>query len=135
VDDRGRLKLPAEAARYFVQLDENVVFVTTTDEKTARIYRLDDWRENEIKLANHLDQKAARLMQFRTAFYGERCTIDPQGRIALPAELRQALKLDDQEIRLLHFKSHFDAYTLEAATTRLEEARQANLDDVDSTLD
>jgi DNA-binding transcriptional regulator/RsmH inhibitor MraZ len=135
VDDRGRLKLPAEVHRYFKLLEENIAYVTTTDEKVVRIYRLEDWRDQLVKLGTHANPKAAELMLFRTSYYGEECPIDPQGRIPLPDELRQALSLDNQDTKVLHFKSHFNVYTLRAAEDRLKEARAANLDEVDWILD
>jgi DNA-binding transcriptional regulator/RsmH inhibitor MraZ len=134
VDDRGRLKLPAEVHRYFIRLDENVVFVTTLDEKTASIYRLEDWRQNEVILANHPDAKAAASMKFRADYYGGDCAIDSQGRIPLPDELRQGLSLDNKEVKVMHFKGHLNIYTLAAAEEALAAARAANLDDVAAAL-
>ena len=52
VDDKGRLKLPAEFLEYLKKLGVNMVFVTTLDKKTARIYPISLWKSNLLFLEN-----------------------------------------------------------------------------------
>ena len=47
VDEKGRLKLPAEITEYLAALGEQQVFVTTVNGTTARIYPISVWRRNE----------------------------------------------------------------------------------------
>lgn len=47
VDDKGRLKLPAEFWEYLKQLGVEKVFITTVDLQLARIYPIPVWKSNE----------------------------------------------------------------------------------------
>jgi division/cell wall cluster transcriptional repressor MraZ len=103
LDERGRLKLPADF-HTFVQTQEKKLFVTSMDRKTVRIYFLKTWRKNEEFFATHRDNKRAlKNVAFTANELGSECEMDNQGRIPLSAELRQELKIDaGQQVRLYH---------------------------------
>ena len=46
VDDKGRLKLPAEFVTYLKAVDGVKVFITTLDFRQVRIYPLPVWKRN-----------------------------------------------------------------------------------------
>ena len=52
VDDKGRLKLPAEFLEYLKKLGVDKVFITTVDRELARIYPISVWKANEFLFAN-----------------------------------------------------------------------------------
>src|ERR1700732_2174128 len=47
VDEKGRLKLPAEFLEYLEALKVTKVFITTFDQRQARIYPIAVWKVNE----------------------------------------------------------------------------------------
>src|SRR5258708_19793925 len=47
LDDKGRLKLPAEFQHFLNLLPEKKLFVTSLDRRIAQIYPMPAWRENE----------------------------------------------------------------------------------------
>jgi MraZ protein len=95
LDDKGRLPLPP---RFRAHLKDGVV-LTPGIEKCVTAYPLADWR----KLASTLTGSSvarSKLRQlnralFATAFY---LNIDGQGRISLPAPLREHAEISDEVV-------------------------------------
>jgi MraZ protein len=90
VDEKGRLKIPS------VFLDElkeygNQFYITSTTGETARIYPMKVWSEIEDKLAQKPSADVAkRKFLMRTSYFGQVAELDGQGRLLLPAVLREA---------------------------------------------
>ncbi len=90
VDEKGRLKIPS------VFLDElkeygNQFYITSTTGETARIYPMKVWSEIEDKLAQLPSTDVAkRKFLMRTSYFGQVAELDGQGRLLLPAVLRDA---------------------------------------------
>jgi len=61
VDEKGRLKLPAEFIEYLEALKVTRVFITTFDLRLARIYPMRVWEVNEKLFENSSDPAAERL--------------------------------------------------------------------------
>jgi MraZ protein len=89
VDEKGRLKIPS------VFLDElkeygNQFYITSTTGETARIYPMKVWSEIEDKLAQKPSADVAkRKFLMRTSYFGQAAELDGQGRLLLPAVLRE----------------------------------------------
>jgi len=90
VDEKGRLKIPS------VFLDElkeygNQFYITSTTGETARIYPMKVWSEIEDKLAQLPSTHVAKQkFLLRTSYFGQQAELDGQGRVLLPAVLREA---------------------------------------------
>jgi MraZ protein len=90
VDEKGRLKIPS------VFLDElkeygNQFYITSPTGETARIYPMKVWSEIEDKLAQLPSNNVAkRKFLMRTSYFGQQAELDGQGRLLLPAVLREA---------------------------------------------
>jgi MraZ protein len=91
IDDRGRLKIP-NGFRSFIE-DEygRDLFVTSVQGDSVRIYPMPVWADVERKLALMPTAHPARLKFLdRVNFFGQATEIDTQGRVVLPARLREA---------------------------------------------
>jgi len=91
VDDKGRLKLPA---RLKTQLEEwfgSRVFVTSLSPLELRVYPLTIWEELERRFLARpsMDPLVQRLLEH--ANYGQEDELDAQGRVLIPALLREVL--------------------------------------------
>jgi len=90
VDEKGRLKIPS------VFLDElkeygNQFYITSPTGESARIYPMKVWSEIEDKLAQlPSGHVAKRKFLMRTSYFGQAAELDGQGRVLLPAVLRDA---------------------------------------------
>src|SRR3989475_6545288 len=90
VDEKGRLKIPAV---FLEELKEygNQFYITSPTGETARIYPMKVWSEIEDKLARlPTTNKAKRKFLMRTSYYGQTVEMDGQGRVLVPAVLREA---------------------------------------------
>ena len=99
VDDKGRLKLPAEFAGYLKEIGVSKVFITTVDLELVRIYPTSLWNANEIfaENAGELKEDIEDLI-YLAKHYGGNSEIDPQGRVLVPTELRRELGLESQPV-------------------------------------
>ncbi len=99
VDDKGRLKLPAEFAEYLEKCGVTKVFITTVDFRQVRLYPLSLWQHNENLFddAGEDSGRAERLARLAKHFGGD-AEIDKSGRVLLPALLRQEMGLEKQAV-------------------------------------
>ena len=105
LDDKGRLKLPADFQQFFGALREKKLFVTSLDERTAQVYPMAVWRQNEKFFETFRDDpRTARKLAFRVADLGGESEMDAQGRILFPPELRRKLGIENQPVRIHVFR-------------------------------
>ncbi len=91
VDPKGRLKIPTVLRPDLDQTYGPDFFVTSLDEgKSVRIYPLPVWKGIAEKLAQppSFDLSKKRLID-QTMYWGQMARIDAQGRILIPAPLRE----------------------------------------------
>jgi MraZ protein len=99
VDDKGRLKLPAEFSAYLKGIGVDKVFITTVDLELVRIYPTSLWNANEIFAENATELKEqAEDILYLAKHYGGDSDIDPQGRVLIPTELRRELHMESQPV-------------------------------------
>jgi MraZ protein len=122
VDDKGRLKLPVNFERY---LAGQKLFVTTLDERIARIYPLPVWQENErLLFDDNEDTDAAEDLSFIVNKYGADAEVDNQGRVLMPTVLRRALSLENQPVHIDFFKGAVNVYNETVYQEREQRAGQ-----------
>jgi MraZ protein len=93
VDEKGRLKIPAQFLEELKELGTQF-YITSVSGKEARIYPLAVWSEIEDRLAVLPSQhQAKRKFLFWTSYYGQQVELDGQGRVLLPAVLREAAQI------------------------------------------
>jgi MraZ protein len=122
LDDRGRVKLPANFQQYFGALGEKRFFVTSLDRRIAQIYTIPAWRENERFLAHYReDPKVARNVAFNAADLGAEADIDNQGRILFSTDLRRELEIENQPVRLYSYRNR-----IEVLSDKIYQERKGN---------
>jgi MraZ protein len=95
LDDKGRLKMPAEYKRL---VDEKYsgsrFYITSKDGKSALVYPISEWETIERKLVAlpSFNASKQRLLKL-TSYYGQEVEFDGQGRLLLPAVLRESADL------------------------------------------
>jgi len=93
VDEKGRLKIPAvflEALREY----GSQFYITSPTGESARIYPMKVWSGIEDKLAKVSSQnRAKRKFLMRTSYYGQTVELDGQGRVLVPAVLRESAQM------------------------------------------
>ena len=100
-----------------------VVFATTMDLRSGRIYPISEWRSTlQFLHGNQGSPQARENVSFVANHFGGNCAIDTQGRMPLPDRLREQLKLDNADVHLLYYKKRFNLYTDAAYKEQLEKA-------------
>jgi len=125
VDEKGRLKLPAEFLEYLEALKVTKVFITTFDQRLARIYPIAVWKVNEALFENSADPAAERLALLAKAYGGD-AEIDKSGRVLLPAKLREILDLEKQPVWLDVYHGRINVVSRKIHEERMQLA-QANM--------
>lgn len=100
LDERGRLKLPAEF-KAFVERKYgkgfNAFYITSMDGESAEIYPMPEWLERQKRVFTLPQSNPARKMLLaRYNLYGDRADMDPQGRMQIPEELRRKADLSGE---------------------------------------
>ncbi len=90
VDEKGRLKIPAPFLEALQEYGTQF-YITSTTGESARIYPLPVWSAIEDKLAAlpTTNPHKRRFLKW-TSYYGQVVEMDGQGRVLLPAVLREA---------------------------------------------
>lgn len=91
VDEKGRLKIPAA---FLEVLNENYAgefFVTSLNGEFVRMWPLEEWSQIEARLARvSSTNRAKKKFLNRVNYYGQQVKVDKQGRLLIPALLRES---------------------------------------------
>jgi len=130
-DKDGRLKMPVDFQSFLNALAEKKLFCTSFDRKSARIYPLQKWREVEEILDKYReDPEAVRKLAFNASDLGGESTLDRQGRVQLPPELRRELNLEAQTVRVRANRGHIEILNQAMYEEMKNEARQVTREDL-----
>jgi transcriptional regulator MraZ len=91
IDDKGRLKMPSIFRAPLESKHGRELFLTSTTGEFVRIYPMPVWLEIEQKIGEMPSTHPSRLRFLdRVNFYGQAAELDGQGRVLIPARLRDA---------------------------------------------
>jgi MraZ protein len=94
IDEKGRLKLPTMFRGVITDQHGPDVFVTSLTGECVRIYPMPVWLDIEQKLSRMPANHPSRLKFLdRVNYYGQTAELDPQGRIVVPAHLRESASI------------------------------------------
>jgi MraZ protein len=112
LDDKARLKLPADFIQFFKSLPESKLHLTSLDRRIAQLYPISEWRVNEKFFDTFQeDPDAADNIAFNAADLGADVEMDGQGRIVVHPDLRRELGMEGQELHLIAYKGHVQILT------------------------
>jgi MraZ protein len=133
VDEKGRLKVPAEFKRVIDEKYGTQFYITSLDGKVAQIYPFEEWERIEQKLAGlSTFNPTKKKFLDRTNYYGQQVEMDGQGRVLIPQLLRDAAQIKG-EVAVLGHLTFLVVRNLEAFRREIEE--QAFSSEDEKTLD
>jgi len=133
VDEKGRLKVPAEFKRVIDEKYAQRFYITSLDGKVAQIYPFEEWERIEQKLASlSTFNPTKKKFLNRVNYYGQVVEMDGQGRLLVPQILRESAQIRG-EVAVLGNLTYLEVRNLEALRTEIEE--QAFTDEDTKTLD
>jgi MraZ protein len=101
IDEKGRLKVPNDFRKIIEERYGPDCFITSMDGERALIYPLPVWFEFQARLAKVPSTSRAKsnLLQ-HVNYYGQVATLDAQGRLLVPAVLREVAGIADDVVVL-----------------------------------
>ena len=134
VDEKGRLKVPAEHKRVIDEKYATKFYITSLDGKVAQIYPFEEWERIEAKLAQ-LPRFNPTKKKFltHTNYWGQVVEMDAQGRLLLPQLLRDAAGLKG-DVAVMGYQEYLEVRNNEEVRKEAEEPfttdDEKNLDDL-----
>ena len=133
VDEKGRLKVPAEFKRVIDEKYAQKFYITSQDGVVAQVYPFEEWERIEQKLAGlSTFNPTKKKFLNRVNYYGQVVEMDGQGRLLVPQILRESAQLRG-EVAVLGNLTYLEVRNLEAFRKEIDE--QAFTDDDTKTLD
>jgi transcriptional regulator MraZ len=121
VDEKGRLKVPAEFKRLIDEKYGTQFYITSLDGKVAQVYPFEEWQRIEEKLAklSNFNPTKKKFLN-RTNYYGQVVEIDGQGRVLIPALLRETARIQG-EVAVVGNLTYLEVQSIEAYKKDIEE--------------
>jgi MraZ protein len=121
VDEKGRLKVPAEFKRLIDEKYGTQFYITSLDGKVAQVYPFEEWQRIEEKLArlSNFNPTKKKFLN-RTNYYGQLVEIDGQGRVLIPAILRDSAKIQG-EVAVVGNLTYLEVQSIEVYKKDIEE--------------
>jgi MraZ protein len=134
VDEKGRIKVPADFKRVIDEKYNAKFYITSLDGKIAQLYPFEEWERIEQKLAalSNFNPTKKKFLT-RTNYYGQVVEMDGQGRLLLPQILRESAQLKG-DVAVMGYLNRLEVQSMEAVRKEAEEAFTAddekNLDEL-----
>ena len=133
MDEKGRLKVPAEFKRVIDEKYGQQFYITSLDGKSAQIYPFEEWERIEQKLAGlSTFNPTKKKFLDRVNYWGQQVEMDGQGRLLMPQMLREAAQIKG-EVAVCGFLNHLIVKNSEVYRKEIEE--QPFTPDDEKTLD
>jgi MraZ protein len=120
VDEKGRLKIPADFKRRVDELYGPQFFITSKDGKRAELYPMKEWERIEDALAKAPSSSAKKKFLDVTNYYGQVVEMDAQGRLLIPQLLRETATLAG-DVAVLGLQSYLAVVNDKKHKAELEE--------------
>lgn len=121
VDEKGRLKVPAEFKRTIEEKYGAEFYITSRDGKVGEVYPVEEWRRIEEKLAklSNFNPSKKRFLN-KVNYYGQLVEMDGQGRLLMPQILREAAAIKG-EVAVYGNLTYLEVRSMEASKQLAEE--------------
>jgi len=121
VDEKGRIKVPADFKRVIDEKYSAKFYITSMDGKVAQLYPFEEWEQIEAKL-NGLSNFNPSKKRFLTVtnYYGQQVEMDGQGRLLLPQLLRESAGLKG-DVAVMGYLNHLEVRVMEQVKAEVEQ--------------
>jgi MraZ protein len=109
VDDKGRLKVPVSLLATLKEFGTEF-FITSEDGDSVRIYPRQVWTEIEKRLVNLCSHNRDRQkLLTRAKYFGQTVMMDEQGRVLIPAALRETARMKG-DVDVLDYENYLEVW-------------------------
>ncbi len=122
VDDKGRIKVPSDFRKIIEEQYGRDCFITSHDGERALIYPMSVWQDFTARLSKVPSTSLAKqkLLE-RVNYYGQASSLDAQGRLLVPAVLRDVASIK-QDVVVLGNQDHLVVWNEEKIQKRLSQS-------------
>ncbi len=123
VDEKGRLKIPAEFKRVIDEKYGQQFYITSLDGDVAQVYPFEEWERIEQKLAGlSTFNPTKKKFLSKVNYWGQVVEMDGQGRLLIPQLLRDAAKIKG-EVAVTGYQTYLEVRTIEAYKLKMEQEK------------
>jgi MraZ protein len=121
VDEKGRLKIPANFRKVIEEKFGSDCFITSTDGERALIYPMPVWYDFQGRLSKVPSTSMARTKLLeKVNYFGQSGTIDAQGRVLIPSILRSVAGIAE-DVVVIGNTDHLIVWNEEKIQQRMSE--------------
>jgi MraZ protein len=133
VDEKGRLKVPAEFKRVIDEKYGQQFYITSLDGDVAQVYPFEEWERIEQKLAGlSTFNPTKKKFLSKVNYWGQVVEMDGQGRLLIPQLLREAGRLKG-EVAVSGYQTYLEVRNMEEYQQKIREEKFTS--DDEKTLD
>jgi MraZ protein len=123
VDEKGRLKVPAEFKRVIDEKYGTQFYITSLDGDVAQVYPFEEWERIEQKLAalSTFNPTKKKFLS-KTNYWGQVVEMDGQGRLLIPQLLRDAARIKG-DVAVTGYQTYLEVRNLEAYQRKMQEEK------------
>ncbi len=133
VDEKGRLKVPAEFKRVIDEKYGQQFYITSLDGDVAQVYPFEEWERIEQKLAGlSTFNPTKKKFLSKVNYWGQVVEMDGQGRLLIPQLLREAGRLKG-EVAVSGYQTYLEVRNMDAYQQKVREEKFTS--DDEKTLD
>lgn len=123
VDEKGRLKVPAEFKRVIDEKYGQQYYITSLDGKVAQVYPFEEWERIEQKLAGlSTFNPTKKKFLSKVNYWGQVVEMDGQGRLLIPQLLREAARIKG-EVAVSGYQTYLEVRNIEAYQQKVREEK------------
>jgi MraZ protein len=123
VDEKGRLKVPAEFKRVIDEKYGTQFYITSWDGDVAQVYPFEEWERIEQKLAGlSTFNPTKKKFLSKTNYWGQVVEMDGQGRLLIPQLLRDAARIKG-DVAVTGYQTYLEVRNLEAYQRKMQEEK------------
>jgi len=121
IDEKGRLKVPAEFKRVIDEKYGQQFYITSLDGSVAQVYPFEEWERIEQKLAglSTFDPTKKKFLS-KVNYWGQLVDMDGQGRLLMPQLLRESAQIKG-EVSVTGYQTYLEVRNLESYRKQVEE--------------
>jgi MraZ protein len=123
VDEKGRLKVPAEFKRVIDEKYGTQFYITSLDGDVAQVYPFEEWERIEQKLAGlSTFNPTKKKFLSKVNYWGQVVEMDGQGRLLIPQLLRDAARIKG-DVAVTGYQTYLEVRNLEAYQRKMQEEK------------
>ena len=123
VDQKGRLKVPAEFKRVIDEKYGQQFYITSLDGDVAQVYPFEEWERIEQKLAGlSTFNPTKKKFLSKVNYWGQVVEMDGQGRLLIPQLLRDSAQIKG-EVAVSGYQTYLEVRNMDAYRRKMQDEK------------